>query len=618
MNEEIKHPPKRVAIYVRVSTEEQLDGYGPDMQKDAVMNMIRAKENVPEPFKFAGENHIYFDEGISGTIPLDERPQFARLKEAILFSSKENRPFDIVAVYRIDRFARKLEILLDLIHYFKENDIQFLSVTENIDTSTPFGKAILGIMGVIAELEVETIKQRTQSGREIAAQSGVFMGNAPPFGYTKNKEKKLQIIEKEAKYVQRIFDLFVNQKYSVGEIALYLQEQSVPSPEASALLNKKRKGVMKKLNSTFHWTHQGVRTLLKNEIYTGNYYYKKHRGRELLPKKDWKLSPYKYPIIIDLVTFHKAQEVIEQARHERPQQPKRRQHPYILSGLLKCDQCKDLRKDIGSYQYWVGAPKKIKTSGKYTHYYSCGRKNRKKYEKPCTALPLPAKEIEEYIANFCLDMLESPIAVFEHQQKLKSQKLSLKNTQDKIEEMNSLLAGIPSRKNHILEQHERGHIATDVLDKKLEDLKRSEELYKKELSDLQKQMAENTLSENYLASLELFGKKYSSILKNIKNEPDEVYRVLHMLIDEVIVYSRPVATNDVIAGRKSKDQQIPNRLHIKLKLPQVILNEIAQKHNPAVIIEKAPIQGASSSQKTDSRRRLGIRTLDLLGVNEAL
>ncbi len=605
-----------MAIYIRVSTEDQLDGYGPETQKQSVLNLIKAKEGLVEPLVFAGEKHIYFDEGVSGTIALDERPQFVRLKEAIYYSSKENRPFDVVAVYRIDRFARKLTVLLEVIDFFEENEIEFLSVTENIDTSSPFGRAILSIIGVIAELELNSIKQRTQDGRIQAIQVGVYMGNAPIYGYKKTLEKKLETFEVEAKNVELIFDLFVNQKYSVGEIALYLQEHSIMSPEVSAIHHGKRKGIVKKQNSQFHWSHESVRRILKNEIYTGNYYYKKTKNRKTIPKKDWKLSPFLFPIIIDSLTYGKAQELFDQPKHIR-KETRRREHPYLLSGLLKCDYCRDFRKESGSHQHWVGAPKKIKSSGKYTHYYSCGRKNRKKYEKPCTVLPLPAKEIEDYVMNYCLDLLNSPVSVFQHQQKLKSEKISLKYIQKRIKNLNGLLTALPKRKNHLLEQHEHGHLNSKALDEKFEELKKSEIRYKEELIQAQKQISENTLSENYIKTLELFDKKYRKTLSDIKKDPDEVYRILHLLVEEIIVYSRPLTKEDVIAGRKSKDQQIPARLHIKLKLPQEILNEVAREKNPS--IPKASLDGdASSSYKNSAGARRGIRTPDPLGVNEML
>jgi len=324
-------------------------------------------------------------------------------------------------------------------------------------------------------------------------------------------------------------------------------------------------------------------------------------------------------MITDVVTFEKAQDIIDKSKHIG-KKPKKRKHPYLLTGLLKCDYCKDERKEIGTYQHWTGTSKKIKTSGKYSHYYVCGRKNSKKYEHRCTVLPMPAKEIERYIATYCLKLLKSPVAVFDHQQKLKSEKVSMKHIQKRIDDLNGCIKGIPARKNHILEQHEHSIISTEQMEKKIEELKRSEELYSIELRKVQKQMAQNTLSEHYVDSLGLFKEKYSKVLEDIKDNPDEVYNILHMLVDEIVVYARPITKDDVIAGRRTKDQQLPHRLHIKLKLPQEILNEMAERENPT--IEKTSLLGdastPSSSQEQVAGARQGIRTPDPLGVNEML
>ena len=72
-----------------------------------------------------------------------------------------NRPFDAVIVYRIDRFARNLRVLLSVIDELSAYGVDFISANESIDTSTPFGKAMLGIIGVFAELERNSIQERT-------------------------------------------------------------------------------------------------------------------------------------------------------------------------------------------------------------------------------------------------------------------------------------------------------------------------------------------------------------------------------------------------------------------------------------------------------------------------
>ena len=138
-------------------------------------------------------------------MPLEERPGFSRLLEDIRQNADKEKPFDTVAVYKIDRFARRLKILLEALEIFNNYEISILSTRETIDTSTPFGRAILGFVGVLAELEMETIRQRTSEGKEEARKSGVFMGTVPPYGYIKDENKRLQILKEEATLVQKIY-----------------------------------------------------------------------------------------------------------------------------------------------------------------------------------------------------------------------------------------------------------------------------------------------------------------------------------------------------------------------------------------------------------------------------
>ncbi len=125
----------RVALYLRVSTDDQVEKFGLDLQKTSLTGLLQSKgklEDGREKMKLAGEKYIYIDEGVSGTTPLDDRPAFAQLKEDILLAGDGQKPFDVVAVYKIDRFARRLKILLEVIEFFEDtsfalNDQEYAS-----------------------------------------------------------------------------------------------------------------------------------------------------------------------------------------------------------------------------------------------------------------------------------------------------------------------------------------------------------------------------------------------------------------------------------------------------------------------------------------------------------
>tara|TARA_B100000745_G_scaffold255578_1_gene178226 strand:+ start:4906 stop:6702 length:1797 start_codon:yes stop_codon:yes gene_type:complete len=595
MSSQEKQPEiQKVAIYIRVSTDEQVEKYGRELQESAIRDLISARKHLDNQLEFAGDNYVYFDDGVSGTTDLDERHGFVRLKEDILNAPKDSKPFDAVAVYKIDRFARRLKVLIDVIDFFEENEIKFISVNESIDTSTPFGKAMLGIIGVIAELEIETIKMRTQAGIQEAGKRGVALGSNAYYGLIKDPEKLPVIFEEEAKTVRWIFDLFVNKKLSSGEIATRLKENKILSPQASAIINEKRRGKITKKNKNYHWTPVQVRRILADEIYIGRYYYAKKEKGKILPKDKWKLSDYVVPQVIDHVTFAKAQKLIEKSKHEK--KTTQSGHTYLLSGLLTCENCFDKRRDkTTGRRHWVGVPKTA-SNGTRSYSYSCGRKSTSKYDDNCNVIPLPAEEIEKYVVDYVESLLEDPKPVFDYQQKLKSTQKGIEHLQKREEEYVNFLNKIPARRDRNRELYEHGHISSMAkLKEAMKEIDEDEKRFLEKLQEIQKEIAEHTLSKGYIESIEMFSKKYRSALTDVKKDRQKVYDILHALIEEIIVYSRPVKETDTVAGRKKKDQRIPHRLHFKLKLPQEIVADLIPDAN---FKEDAPL--VSSRQKNVS------------------
>ncbi len=593
-NTENQKETQRVAMYIRVSTDEQVEKFGHDLQFSSIKSIIESRSKFDRNLVFAGDQYVYFDEGISGTVEIEQRPAFARLQEDILNSTPDNKPFDVVAVYKIDRFARRLKILLDVIDFFDENDIKFLSVNESIDTSTPFGKAMLGIIGVIAELEIATTKQRTQDGREEAVKSGVVLGNATVFGYKKNPDKRAEIFKDEADTVKLIFSLFINERLTSGLIARRLKEMEILSPEESAVRFGKRKGTSKKKNKIYHWTPTAVLRILADDIYVGNYYYNKSKGGKIKPKPEWSLSPYVIPSIIDDLSFYKAQKILKQSKHEKPITITN--HTYLLSGLLVCDTCYDPISDkTTGRRHWVGTGKKIKSTNKHTYTYNCGRKNRSKYDidTMCPTLPLPAKEIEDYVVNFTKNLLKNPLATFEYQNRLKSTKKNIEHLEKQEAQYRKLIEGIPGRKENLLSQHEHSYIDIKKLNAEMKSANSDLKIYEEKIRDIHRNLSEYNLSVGYTKSLELFSQKYKPALDDMYKSRTEVWSILHTLIEEIVVYSRPITEKDTVAGIRREGQRIPDRLHIKLKLPQEIIQELAVRGENTSVVRDAGLEPAT-------------------------
>ncbi len=191
---EEKTPPVKAGVYVRVSSDEQAErGTSLESQVAQCRAFAQVKDwHVAE---------VYADAGISGA--MGDRPGLkALLKDA------ELGRFKVLVVARLDRMARKQLLLLNVVERLHAAGVDFVSVSESFDTSTPFGRAALGLLGTFAELERELIRDRTMKGRRARQAQGLWAAGAPPFGYVYDPTTKgLQVVEGEAVIVQRVFAL---------------------------------------------------------------------------------------------------------------------------------------------------------------------------------------------------------------------------------------------------------------------------------------------------------------------------------------------------------------------------------------------------------------------------
>ncbi len=555
---------KKVAMYLRVSSEDQVEKYGLDLQEDAIRGLVASKGTLDDgsPACVIAENHIYKDEGISGTTEIEDRPGFARLYEDIINSDSEQLPFDVVAVYKIDRFARRLKILLNVIDFFEDNQVKFISANESIDTSTPFGKAILSIVGVIAELEIETTKARTQAGRKQARKRGVFMGATPPYGYIKNADKQLIVFDKEKENVELIFRLLNIDKLTPQQIADRLKEMKILTPDAAAVHHNKRKGKVRRKNSLYFWRAEKVRSILKDEVYRGKYYYAKYKDNRKQPKGKWKLSPYRHEPIIPAEIFNLAQKNLNDLSSRKSLKTKKRRKSkiYLLSGLLKCGYCE---KEVGEAFTFAGEKKRKKD----TYYYKCGRRNTKKYSETCDVLPLPGEQIEDYVVKIVKNVMRSPRLAYDYQKDLQSTQLQRKHLKNKQKHYLKLINAIPGRIERLRDEHKSGLINLNQLkDEREEELARKDRLEKR-LDELQYQLSENALTSGYIESFKEYKKAYQDALTNGFQDQEELYKIIHHMIEEIKIESRPKREDDVIAGRKKPNQQVPFAMHIKFRLP---------------------------------------------------
>lgn len=195
-----QNPFEKAALYIRVSTDAQREeGYSIEAQKEALKGYCAARGFSNYEF--------YIDGGFSGSNL--ERPQIKRL-----ILDAQNKRITKCIVYKLDRLSRSQKDTLYLIEdVLNPNGVDFISINETMDTSTPLGRLMLGILSAFAQLERENIKERTRMGMVERIKEGYWMGGGRiPFGYDYDKEKGILVPNEDAKTVKQIYDLYIEGK----------------------------------------------------------------------------------------------------------------------------------------------------------------------------------------------------------------------------------------------------------------------------------------------------------------------------------------------------------------------------------------------------------------------
>lgn len=197
---------RKTALYIRVSTDAQYEeGYSVDAQKQKLEQYCKLKDITDYEF--------YIDGGWSGSNI--DRPEIKRLMDEIIGGK-----VGAVIVYKLDRLSRsQKDTIFMLEEVFNPYNCSFVSLNENFDTTTPYGKAMIGILSVFAQLERENIRERTRMGMYERVKSGYWMGGGRvPFGYDYDANRDILVPNEHAEDVRQIFDLYL-QGYSTTALA---------------------------------------------------------------------------------------------------------------------------------------------------------------------------------------------------------------------------------------------------------------------------------------------------------------------------------------------------------------------------------------------------------------
>lgn len=283
---------KKVALYARVSSQEQaVEGVSIEAQISALHSYAQS-----QGWEVAGE---YIDAGYGGGT--DERPGLKRL-----FLDARKRSISIIAVAKLDRFSRNLRLLLNNLYELEQLGIKFVATQESLDTSTPYGKFAMQIMGVIAEFERGRIGERVRDSRRYLTAQGKWAGGRTLYGYRwLSGQEQWEIIPEEAKVIHYIYQLYLEEKLGMLPIYLRLNEEGY----------RTRTGAL--------WNYSSVHKVLTHPGYIGRH----QLGIDM-------------PAIIDETIWQNAQNKRDQARSVCSNIKK----GWLLQGICVCGKCGHLLK----------------------------------------------------------------------------------------------------------------------------------------------------------------------------------------------------------------------------------------------------------------------------------
>lgn len=366
----------------------------------------------------------YIDKGWSGKTT--DRPMIKKLITDI-----KNDIVDTVIVYRIDRISRNIVDFANMLQLFEEHNVKFISATEQFDTSSPMGKAMIYIVMVFAQLERETIAGRIKDNYRFRSSSGkYFMGGNIPFGYKAEKSlidgkrASVLIVDDETSGILKdIFNKFIEEE-SVMRVAKYLNEKGIKTQKGNTWSSASVKRILENVtpvkadNKMFTYLlSRGYEISNQEEDFDGSRglceFFKNKNKNEATAISERLVTVGFHEPVIDSDSFIKTQILLGKNSTSNVGKPSKKS---FLAGLVKCADC---GRSFGL--------KCTSRGNKYYGYYFCrGRSSRGTTTCDNDAW-IKQEELESLVIEECKKYLE------ELKLKMKSVKAKIDDDYGKVE-----------------------------------------------------------------------------------------------------------------------------------------------------------------------------------------
>ena len=484
--------PKQAVAYVRVSSATQ-------EEKQTIDNQIEFATNYCK-LNSIELQYIYRDDGVSGTLPLEERPAgYELLQDA------RKEKFSLVLLFKLDRLGRATRVILNAVHELDSLGVKVRSMTEPFDTSDASGRFLLTILAGVADLERSNILQRMELGATRAAKEGKFLGGHAPYGYKitndgfyePNYEPIAGFDMSEVDVVRMMFDMILQGK-STNQIAVRFNNMGIPVASEIHGMD---------VNLKFKWRNSTVHRMLRSPTYKGVYQY----GTK-------KVITSTMPAIIPEETWEKVQERLAKNRSYIKGNVK---HQYLLRGLIKCKHCGKVY--TGSYS---------RTNG---YYIDTGRHNYKRrgLTTKCFGKTISLPWIESKVWEYCLEYIRNPQLVVKSIEKEVSQSEKIEK---EISLIRSKIVSNGDNKQRLIDLYKNGLISMEDVSVEFEKVKQEKENLETELSTLQDELHKDKLMRQIDTAVDML-----ALLREKIDKPDVSFEtkrtVVETMIDRIILDS---------------------------------------------------------------------------------
>lgn len=488
---------ERVGLYMRVSSEEQ-------KTKESIKTQDGFLEEYCKLYGFEVAG-VYKDEAVSGTVPMRERAEGARL-----LADARAGAFETVLVYKLDRIGRSLLVVVDAHDRLGEAGVALRSATEPIDTSSPAGRLIFQMLASFSEFERATITERSRDGLHRAFKSGKQFGRIP-FGYDVGEDYAFVVVEDEARIVREIIANIAAGATLYSE-AKRLNDEGEPSP------GRKYKGRPRQHGPS--WCHSTVRNIVLQGAYSGVHTVNAHGG-----PIDRKVTAIVKPELRD--------RAVARLEENRRYSGGKNSRKYLLRGLVTCAYCGTAC--VGDVS--------VSSMGYRYNYYSC-RKKRMTHDKRSRGLTCPkikAMWLEDLVWSDVRRFLDNPGEVL---QRVREQLAEEQEGEDLAERHASLTRRLVTKqeeKARYIKLYAQGHMDEDELEVYLTDLRNQVENLKMLIASVESDLARKNENKMVADSTEAWLMTLRKNLAEIEADTDEAFesrRDLAKLLVEKIVISR--------------------------------------------------------------------------------